>query len=174
MQAVAQNTHNSDNKRVFGYDILRIICAFLVFMRHAITMYGVNWGINANHVLNTTNFIMTCFFILSGLSGKAIISFYKKRVMTIYPSYLILHLLYMVLIVGELKNGLILAPVSIFGISSMFRTLFGIFNFCGTWFVGCVNGWVLTLSFNKNVFRKHPCKVLYCNYYRDNAFAGIC
>ena len=47
-------------ERLFGIDLIRIICALLIYMRHSITMFGCSYGSDAinNFVLGTTSPVM--------------------------------------------------------------------------------------------------------------------
>ena len=55
-------------RRIFIFDILRIICAALVFMSHTIGMYGCTYGQKADLlIMSRRGAGMTCFCMLSGL-----------------------------------------------------------------------------------------------------------
>ena len=84
-------------QRINSLDILRIICAVFIFIRHAYNSAGFSFGGIINSLgNNTTSMIMTCFFMLSGLSlvlsnrnkeciasVKEIKTFYIKRIISI-------------------------------------------------------------------------------------------
>lgn len=55
-------------ERLIPVDILKIVFAILIFMRHDRTMGGINWyGLN-DFVLNSTSLDMNGFFLLSGFA----------------------------------------------------------------------------------------------------------
>ena len=55
--------------RLFLLDIIRIICALLIYGRHSITMYGCTYGHLLDSVIcSLTGSVMTCFFVLSGFA----------------------------------------------------------------------------------------------------------
>ena len=63
------NRGRENRRRIFGLDVLRIICALLIYGRHSITMFGCTYGtVWDQKIIDTTAFVMTCFFILSGFS----------------------------------------------------------------------------------------------------------
>lgn len=139
-------------RRVFLLDIVRIVFALLVFARHSISMYQCIWfNANINTIIKTlTGAIMSCFFVMSGFSirmssmgkqlndGKQILGFYKKRLLTILPTYYLLNICYAFIIDGQMQDALRLLPIQLVGMSAPFRGLFGIFVTGGTWFVSCI------------------------------------
>lgn len=139
-------------RRVFLLDIIRIVFALLVFARHSISMYRCVWfSANINTIITSlTGAIMTCFFVMSGFSirmssvgkrlndGKEILGFYKKRLLTILPTYYLLNICYAFIVDGQTQDALRLLPIQLVGISAPFRSLFGIFVTGGTWFVSCI------------------------------------
>ena len=59
----------TSKQRIIALDILRIICALFIFIRHAHNSGGFSFGSKLNLLANdTTSMIMTLFFVLSGLS----------------------------------------------------------------------------------------------------------
>ena len=88
-------------------DIIKICCAVLIYMRHSITMFGCTYGSSLvdGAICATTSPIMVCFFVVSGFSiyynnsnrnlldaGELRI-FYKKRFITLFPIYILVHML---------------------------------------------------------------------------------
>lgn len=140
------------NKRYyFAFDVLRIICAICIFGRHAQTMAGFSFDSRLNILfINLTTDIMTTFFVLSGFSiylsnkrkrlnsGEAIIYFYKKRAINILPVYFAIHVIYIIINRGDILNSLIITPVEILGIQTIFNSLFTVLHNGGTWFVSCL------------------------------------
>lgn len=156
MDSKLQNSRNEgqtalSRRRIFAFDILRIICALLIFGRHSITMYGCSYGLFADKVICAlTQPIMTCFFALSGFclqyayrnadfrDGTAILRFWEKRLLTLLPAYYFINLLWLVCHPDSLTDWLILQPTEILGIQSSFQTLFGVLHNGGSWFVSCM------------------------------------
>lgn len=136
--------------RLFLLDIIRIICALLIYGRHSITMYGCTYGHLLDSVIcSLTGSVMTCFFVLSGFalyyqySSKKfdynnILTFYKNRLITILPSYYLIHFVYILFNGKLLRDWVVLSPIELFGIQSIYNSLFGILHNGGTWFVSCM------------------------------------
>ena len=143
-------TMKTDKHRLFVIDIMRIICAFLIYARHSITMFGCTWGARIDEVmLSLTSPVMTTFFILSGfsihyqhcqepLSAGWVDSFLKKRIITIMPSYLLVVLIWPVVYPDQFNDWALLLPVDLLCVQTTYRTLFGILHNGGTWFVSCI------------------------------------
>lgn len=141
---------NKSNERIWSIDILKIVCALLIFCRHAITMAGRTFYTFNTFILNSTSPVMTLFFLISGMTicdrylnqdlgnGKEIINFYLKRLITVVPAYYFVNILAMLVGNFDLRKALYLQPVELFGIQSWYQTLFGIFHNGGTWFVSCI------------------------------------
>ncbi len=94
---------------------------------------------------------MTAFFMVSGYSMyltyqeenlshiSNIKIFYIKRALNLFPLYYVVSVIYIVLCGTEsLKENLILFPVELLGIQSVFTTLFPISHNDGTWFISCI------------------------------------
>ena len=139
-----------EKHRMYLIDIMRIICAFLIYARHSITMYGCSYGkvVDALFV-ELTSPVMTCFFILSGFSihyqhrleqitSAWTRTYLKKRILSIMPSYLLVVLIWPIFYPEQLNNWAILLPVDLLGIQTSYRSLFGILHNGGTWFVSCL------------------------------------
>ncbi len=137
-------------RRLFLLDIMRVVCAFLIFARHSITMYGCAYSPRLDAwFLDLTSPVMTCFFLLSGFSihyqhGKEETTaswtrtYLIKRLITIMPSYLLVVLLWPLAHPDQIKDCLVLFPIEVLGIQTSYRTLFGILHNGGTWFVSCM------------------------------------
>lgn len=136
--------------RLFLLDIMRIFCAIQIYMYHSTTMYGCSYGYYIDALLrNLTSPVMSCFFLLSGFSihyqhrlengsEKWIRHFLKKRFIAILPSYFLFTFIWPLIHPEQLKEWIILLPVDILGIQTVYRTLFGILHNGGTWFVSCI------------------------------------
>lgn len=143
-------TNIKEKHRFFLLDIIRIACAFLIYARHSVTMFGCTYGHNLDAAFTMlTSPVMTCFFILSGFSihyqhrDEAITAewmrtFMKKRLITIMPSYLLLAIIWPLAFPAQTADWVALLPVDLFGIQTVYRSLFGILHNGGTWFVSCM------------------------------------
>lgn len=142
-----------DKSRIFGLDALRIICALLIYGRHSITMFGCTYGAKLDQkIIDTTSFVMTCFFILSGFSlyyvnrnrnifgegGHGLIRFYIKRMVSILPAYYLIHVIWLVFHKDLWADWIFLTPTELTGMQSAYQSLFGILHNGGTWFVSCI------------------------------------
>ena len=91
---------------------------------------------------------MTAFFVLSGYViyytyqkkdlGKLanIKLFYKKRYITILPIYYLVGTLYIIFFLGgteSLQENVILMPIEILGLQSVFTSIFSVSHNGGTW-----------------------------------------
>ena len=136
--------------RLFLADILRVICAILIYTRHSITMYGCTYSQELDGLFKSlTSPVMTCFFILSGfsihyqyrtedISNEWTRKFLKKRLIAIMPSYLLVAVIWPLAFPAQLESWVLLLPVDLLGIQTSYRTLFGILHNGGTWFVSCM------------------------------------
>ena len=140
-----------DKRRIFLFDILRIIFAVLVFMSHTIGMYGCTYGQKADiFIMAVRGTVMTGFFMLSGFavrfscrnytfeSWKEVKRFYLRRGLAILPAYYTFHIVWCCFFEEDIKLSLLLTPVEIFGVQSVFNSLFGILHNGGTWFISCI------------------------------------
>lgn len=137
--------------RIFGIDIIRIICALLIYMRHSVTMFGCSYGSTAINyfILGTTSPVMSMFFIVSGFSiyynnkvdnwnTTETVEFYKKRAIQIFPTLLLIHILWLLIGPDTIQRWMVLTPLSVSGLQSMFPNIFGILHNGGTWFISCI------------------------------------
>lgn len=138
--------------RMAGLDILRIICALLIFMRHSITMFGCTYYNPQldNLVQQLTSPVMSAFFVISGFSlyysqyGKPDLSteyikdFYVKRITAIFPAYLLIHILWLFFSTDPATKWFVLTPFEIAGLQSMYTNIFGVLHSGGTWFISCL------------------------------------
>lgn len=130
-------------------DIIKICCAVLIYMRHSITMFGCTYGSSLvdGLICATTSPIMVCFFVVSGFSiyynnsnrnlldAGELRTFYKKRFITLFPIYILVHMLSYVLVVNTVQQKIYSTPVEILGLQSMYGGLFGISHSGATWFI---------------------------------------
>ena len=130
-------------------DIIKICCAVLIYMRHSITMFGCTYGSSLvdGLICATTSPIMVCFFVVSGFSiyynnsnrnlldAGELRTFYKKRFITLFPIYILVHMLSYVLVVNTVQQKVYSTPVELLGLQSMYGGLFGISHSGATWFI---------------------------------------
>lgn len=140
-------------KGLYGLDVLRIISALTVCAFHTNIHLGAKYGFLTDFVSMGAVF-MTLFFMLSGYSlfisnaGKTFTSngclkrYFKKRFFGIMPMYYIAALIYVIaefiLSGGTLLQTLLLFPVELLGIQSVFASLFSLSHNGGTWFISCI------------------------------------
>lgn len=136
--------------RLFLLDIIRIICALLVYARHSITMFGCTYGQMLDAIVcRTTSPVMTCFFLLSGftihyqhrtetVSSEWIRNYLQKRMISILPSYLLVVLVWPIIYPSQMMKWVALLPVDVIGVQTVYRSLFGVLHNGGTWFVSCL------------------------------------
>ena len=138
--------------RIWGIDIIRIICALNIYMGHSITMYGCSYGSEAinNYILTCRGPVMTMFFVLSGFSlyysnyGRfsleysSTMKFYAKRAVQILPTYIALHFLYLFLGNDSFIRWLFMTPFEFTFLQSMYPNIFGVLHNGGTWFISCI------------------------------------
>lgn len=130
-------------------DIIKICCAVLIYMRHSTTMFGCTYGSSLvdGLICATTSPIMVCFFVVSGFSiyynnsnrnlldAGELRTFYKKRFITLFPIYILVHMLSYVLVENTLQQKIYSTPVELLGLQSMYGGLFGISHSGATWFI---------------------------------------
>lgn len=142
--------------RLYSIDLFRVISAFIVFIFHAHIHIGVSFGV-ANAFVGLGHIFMIAFFMLSGFSifftsniGQKVESatlvergFLLKRIISIYPLYFVVHILYLLKTflsnnhIGLLKN-LIIAPIELSLLQSVYDGSFSILHNGGTWFISCI------------------------------------
>ncbi len=164
---ITTNIRNVAHQRYIGLDILRIFFAFLVFVFHSRIHLNCDYGV-FNDFISAGKIAMSGFFMLSGFSlqlayGKrelssatSIISFYKKRIISIYPLYIIVGTLYVMMSISvgkqTLIDNLLLLPIELLGMQSMFsESLFEYAHNSGTWFVSCLLLGYLLYPLLKNI-----------------------
>lgn len=140
----------SVKKRLYGLDILRIISAFMVFLFHSNMHLGCNYGFLTPFIARGDIF-MVMFFMLSGFSlyynynNKEMLTlcdigrFYKKRIVNVYPLYIVIYLLYLVFFNNlSLAKNILIAPYEILLLQSHFNSVFNVLHNGGTWFISCL------------------------------------
>lgn len=140
------------NKRIVGLDYLRVSLAILIFLFHSHIHLKCDYGI-LNGFIDMGAIAMTGFFLLSGYAlnitnkeleeCKDIYKFYVKRLIHILPLYYVwggLNVLIHIILEGKTAavEELVLLPVEVFGIQSVFSTLFSFSHNSGSWFISCI------------------------------------
>ena len=136
--------------RAAGLDLFRVVAAVMVLLFHCNIHHGNDFGALTGFVSMGAVF-MTAFFMLSGfvlfltyrerdlLKNDVLKNFYLKRVFGIFPLYLIVAALYVVTLGSEsLFQNLVLLPIEVLGLQSVFSTLFPVSHNGGTWFISCL------------------------------------
>ena len=136
--------------RAAGLDLFRVVAAVMVLLFHCNIHHGNDFGALTEFVSMGAVF-MTAFFMLSGyvlfltykdksfVQAPALKKFYLKRVFGIFPLYLIVAALYVVTLGSEsLFQNLVLLPIEVLGLQSVFSTLFPVSHNGGTWFISCL------------------------------------
>ena len=137
-------------QRAAGLDLFRVVAAVMVLLFHCNIHHDNSFGLLTEFVSMSAVF-MTAFFMLSGyvlfltykdkplVQGDALKNFYLKRVFGIFPLYLVVALLYVVTLGQEsVFQNLVLLPIEVLGLQSVFSTLFPVSHNGGTWFISCL------------------------------------
>lgn len=136
--------------RAAGLDLFRVVAAVMVLLFHCHIHHENSFGALTGFVSMGAVF-MTAFFMLSGyvlfltykdkslVQAPALKKFYLKRIFGIFPLYLIVAVLYVVTLGQEsVSQNLVLLPVELLGLQSVFSTLFPVSHNDGTWFISCL------------------------------------
>lgn len=138
------------SKRIIGLDLLRISLAILTFLFHSYIHFQCRYGI-MNNFISVGAIAMTAFFMLSGYSLQISNSqadiwsieelkrFYIKRLISILPLYLFIHLVRMFICNSEpIINRILMFPIQSLCIQSCFSSLFNHVHNGGSWFISCL------------------------------------
>ena len=136
--------------RAAGLDLFRVVAAVMVLLFHCNIHHESNFGPLTGFVSMGAVF-MTAFFMLSGyvlfltykdkslVQAPALKNFYLKRIFGIFPLYLVVAALYVVTLGQEsVFQNLVLLPIEVLGLQSVFSTLFPVSHNDGTWFISCL------------------------------------
>lgn len=138
------------SKRAAGLDLFRVLAALMVLLFHCHIHHGSDFGVLTGFVSMGAIF-MSAFFMLSGyvlfltyreqplIQMASLKRFYLKRLVGILPLYYVVALLY-VLFLGQESavQNLLLLPVEMLGLQSVFSSLFEVSHNDGTWFISCL------------------------------------
>ncbi|WP_405323939.1 acyltransferase family protein [Fibrobacter sp.] len=136
--------------RAAGLDLFRVVAAVMVLLFHCNIHHESSFGPLTGFVSMGAVF-MTAFFMLSGyvlfltykdkslVQAPALKNFYLKRIFGIFPLYLVVAALYVVTLGEESAfQNLVLLPIEVLGLQSVFSTLFPVSHNDGTWFISCL------------------------------------
>lgn len=137
-------------QRLVGLDLFRIIAALVVMLFHSSIHIECNYGV-LQPFISMGAIFMTGFFILSGFSLyyvhgggdyadiNMIKSFLLKRLIGVFPLYYVVSVLYILFLGKEtLMQNIVLIPIELLGVQTMFSSLFDISHNGGTWFISCI------------------------------------
>ena len=137
-------------KRLYSIDGLKICSALLVFAFHSHMHLGVQYGALTTFISQGA-IVMDLFFLLSGFplyyayagrpltTGRELRTFYRKRLISIYPLYLTVVLVF--LLVWDtypIWQRLLTLPVELLLLQSWFSGMFSYSHNGGTWFLSCL------------------------------------
>lgn len=141
---------NNTRKRIVGLDIFRILAALVVFLFHSAMHIGCDYG-NLRHFVRMGAIFMTGFYLLSGYVLYFIYNskdlqqlteigrFLKKRILGILPLYYVCGFLYeFIFKTLSLQDNLLIFPIELLGIQSLFTSISNLSHNGGTWFVSCL------------------------------------
>ena len=138
------------SQRAAGLDLFRVLAALMVLLFHCHIHHGSDFGVLTGFVSMGAIF-MSAFFMLSGyvlfltyreqplVQMANLKRFYLKRLVGILPLYYVVALVY-VLFLGQESavQNLLLLPVEMLGLQSVFPALFQVSHNDGTWFISCL------------------------------------
>ncbi len=137
-------------RRLASIDLLKIFAAGMTFLFHCNMHLGVNF-LGLTTFVSEGAIMMDLFFMLSGftlymiyhdrdLSGKALLSFFGKRLLAIYPLYLLVMIAFQLIPNwhGGSLQTLVTLPVELGLMQSWFSGLFSYSHNGGTWFISCL------------------------------------
>lgn len=138
------------SQRMAGLDLFRVVAAIMVLLFHCNIHHDSSFGPLTGFVSMSAIF-MTGFFMLSGFvlfrtyrerelfQMDSLKNFYLKRIFGIFPLYLFVAVLYVVTLGQEsVFQNLVLLPIELLGLQTVFSTLFPVSHNGGTWFISCL------------------------------------
>lgn len=151
-------------EKIYTLDFIRIISALCIYLFHSHIHLGCTYSIFTPFISEGAIF-MVAFFILSGFSLyynyfdrdtneiKNVKKFYVKRLINIYPLYIVAYIF-----VGTnnltLKQNLLIAPIELTLLQTFFEGSFSIGANSGTWFVSCIFICYLLFPFLNNLLKQ--------------------
>ena len=136
--------------RMAGLDLFRVAAAVMVLLFHIHIHHDCSFGALTGFVSMGAIF-MTGFFMLSGfvlfrtyqeqplMQMASLKKFYLKRLIGILPLYFFVSIVYVFTFGTEsVFQNLVLLPIEVLGLQSVFSTLFPVSHNGGTWFISCL------------------------------------
>lgn len=136
-------------RKLPGLDIIRMLAATFVFFFHANIHIGCTFW-KLTEFISQGAIFMDLFFLLSGFilcynyfdkmrNPKDVFTFFKKRLLSIYPLYVVVMVVYTILYTElSIFKHMVIAPVEIFLMQSHFSGLFSVLHNNGTWFISSI------------------------------------
>ncbi|WP_298769763.1 acyltransferase [uncultured Fibrobacter sp.] len=138
------------SRRAAGLDLFRVMAAVMVLLFHGNIHHGFSYGPLTGFASMGAIF-MSAFFMLSGyvlfytyreqslVQSEPLKKFYLKRLIGIIPLYYLVSVLY-VLTLGQenIFQNIVLLPIELLGLQSVFSSLFEVSHNSGTWFISCL------------------------------------
>jgi len=138
------------SRRMAGLDLFRVVAALMVLLFHCHIHHDCSFGPLTGFVSMGAIF-MTGFFMLSGFvlfrtyqerelfKMDVLRNFYLKRAIGILPLYYLVSVVYVLSFGSEsLFQNLVLLPIELLGLQTVFSTLFPVSHNGGTWFISCL------------------------------------
>ncbi len=138
------------SRRMVGLDLFRVVAALMVLLFHCHIHHDCSFGPLTGFVSMGAIF-MTGFFMLSGFvlfrtyqerelfKMDALRNFYLKRAIGILPLYYLVSVVYVLSLGSESQfQNLVLLPIELLGLQTVFSTLFPVSHNGGTWFISCL------------------------------------
>lgn len=136
-------------KRYIGMDVFRIIAVISVCAFHTVIHLNADYGF-FQEIFQMGAIFMTAFFMLSGyllfmnhsgedlMKKKALRVFYIKRGIAVLPIYYVASLIFVIIHKEDFISTLIISPIEILGIQTVFASLYPVTHNGGTWFISCL------------------------------------
>ena len=138
------------SQRMAGLDLFRVVAAIMVLLFHIRIHHGCSFGALTGFVSMGAIF-MTGFFMLSGfvlfrtyqeqplVQMGSLKNYYLKRLIGIIPLYYLVSVVYVLSLGSESAfQNLVLLPIELLGLQTVFSTLFPVSHNDGTWFISCL------------------------------------
>lgn len=136
--------------RLYAIDFLKLVSAAVIFLFHCNMHLGIQFK-SLTPFISQGAVVMDLFFMLSGfalyygyldtpLSGStALAGFYRKRLFAIYPLYLVIMLVFLLVMdPASLTQKILELPIQLLLLQSWFSGLFSYSHNGGTWFLSCL------------------------------------
>ena len=136
--------------RLYGLDLLRILCALIVYCFHSIIHMGHNYGFLSSYMKDSP-VIMILFFMISGfalyyqyhstklMDMSNLKPFYIKKAADLIPLYWFLILIYEPIYkTMPWKRYLFLLPTEFLGQQSIYDQINSFSHNPGSWFISCL------------------------------------